>query len=71
MSAVASKRRSSFGRDCVQCDNELIAPERSEYRDGRHIRHLWRCGKCDCCFEDILPAMASYMAICSEPGFRG
>jgi hypothetical protein len=56
MPTVASKRRSSFGIDCVQCDNELIAPERSEYRDERQIRHLWRCPKCDCCFEVILPA---------------
>jgi len=27
------------------------APERSEYRQGRHILHLWRCPKCDYCFE--------------------
>jgi hypothetical protein len=26
-------RRSSFGADCVHCGKELIAPERSEYRD--------------------------------------
>jgi hypothetical protein len=56
MPRTASKRRSSFGIDCVQCDNELIAPERSEYRHERHILHLWRCWKCDCCFEVILPA---------------
>jgi uncharacterized protein with PIN domain len=56
MARIASKRRSSFGIDCVQCDNELIAPERSEYRNERHILHLWRCPKCDCCFEVIWPA---------------
>ena len=56
MRTIASKRRSSFGMDCVQCDNELIAPESSEYRDERHILHLWRCPKCDCCFEVISPA---------------
>ena len=49
-------RRSSFGINCVQCDNDLIAPERSEYRDGRHIRHFWRCAKCHCCFEVVSPA---------------
>ncbi len=32
MPTIASKCRSSFGTDCVQCGNELIAPERSEYR---------------------------------------
>ena len=53
MRMIASKRRSSFGTNCVQCDNELIAPERSEYRDERRIRHLWHCWKCDCSFEVI------------------
>jgi hypothetical protein len=56
MPTVASKGRSSFGVDCVQCDNDLIAPERSEHRDERHILHLWRCPKCDCCFEVLSPA---------------
>ena len=32
------KRRSSFGTNCVRCDYELIAPERSEYRDeGQYV----------------------------------
>ena len=44
-------RSSSFGMKCVQCDNELIAPEGSEHWNERHVRHLWRCPKCDCCFE--------------------
>jgi len=44
------------GVDCVQCDNELIAPEKSEYRDERYILHLWRCSKCDCRFDVISPA---------------
>jgi hypothetical protein len=56
MLTIASKRRSSFGIECVQCDNELIAPERSEYFKGSDIRHIWRCGRCDCCFEVISPA---------------
>ena len=61
MRMIASKRRSSFGTNCVQCDNELIAPERSEYRDERQIRHLWHCWKCDCSFEVILPARTKSM----------
>jgi hypothetical protein len=56
MQTVASKRRSGFGTNCFQCDNELIAPERSEYRDERQIRHLWHCSKCDCSFVVISPA---------------
>ncbi len=56
MRTVASKGRSSFGTDCVQCGNELIAPERSDYRDKCQIVHLWHCPKCYCCFEVISPA---------------
>jgi hypothetical protein len=59
MRMIASKRRSSFGTNCVQCDNELIAPERSEYRDERQIRHFWRCSRCECSFEVISPAPKS------------
>ena len=53
MRTIASKRRSSFGTNCVQCDNELIAPEKSEYRDGGQIRHFWHCSRCDYSFEVI------------------
>lgn len=56
MLTIASKRRSSFGIECVQCDSELIAPERSEYFEGSDIRHIWHCGKCDSCFEVISPS---------------
>jgi len=30
MTTILSNRRSKFGMACVQCDNELIAPEGSE-----------------------------------------
>ena len=56
MRMLPLKRRSSFGTNCVRCDNELIAPERSEYRDGGQIRHFWRCSRCDCSFEVVPPA---------------
>ena len=56
MRIIPSRRRSSFGKNCVQCDNELIAPERSECRNERQIRHFWHCSKCDCSFEVLLPA---------------
>ena len=46
-----SHRSSGFGMKCVQCSNELIAPEGSEHWNERHVRHLWQCPKCDCCFE--------------------
>jgi hypothetical protein len=44
-------RSSSFGMKCVQCSNELIAPEGSEHWNDRHVRHLWHCPKCDCSFK--------------------
>jgi hypothetical protein len=53
MRMLPSKRRSSFGTICVRCDNELIAPERSEYWDGGQIRHFWYCSRCDYSFEVI------------------
>ena len=56
MQTVSSKRRSSFGTDCIQCGHELIAPDRSEYRDQRLILHLWCCPECNCTFEVISPA---------------
>ena len=46
-------RRFSFGVNCVRCNNRLIAPENSEYRNERQVRHAWRCCECDCCFETI------------------
>jgi hypothetical protein len=46
-------RRSSFGADCAYCGKELVAPERSEYRDEQHVLHVWRCPKCDRSFEVI------------------
>jgi hypothetical protein len=51
MATMVSNRRSTFGIDCVRCKDELIAPERSEYRHGMHIRHLWYCSNCETSFE--------------------
>jgi hypothetical protein len=46
-------RRSSFGINCVECRDELIAPEKSEYRHGTHIRHQWYCSNCETSFESL------------------
>ena len=51
MTTMLSSRRSKFGMTCVQCSSELIAPERSEFRNERQVRHLWHCWECDFCFE--------------------
>ena len=50
---MLSNRRSTFGITCVQCHEELIAPDKSEYCAGAHIRHLWHCSSCSTRFESI------------------
>jgi hypothetical protein len=39
---------------CVQCDTELVAPERSEYWSSRHASHIWLCPTCRACFESLV-----------------
>ena len=39
MRTRGSNCRSSFGMKCVQCSNELIAPERSEYWSDKRACH--------------------------------
>jgi hypothetical protein len=46
--------RSMFGVTCVQCGNDLIAPEQSEHLEDMRIRHLWHCPKCRVRFESFL-----------------
>ena len=54
MTMILSNRRSKFGMACVQCSNELIAPEWSEYRNERQVRHSWHCWECDFRFESLV-----------------
>jgi hypothetical protein len=58
MSTMVPNRRSSFEVSCAQCGNDLIAPEWSEYRSKQQNRHLWRCWKCDYCFETIISTLS-------------
>jgi hypothetical protein len=53
MATMVSIRRSTFGINCVRCKDELIAPERSEYRHGTQIRHMWYCSNCGTSFESL------------------
>ncbi len=57
MGMRVSHRRCSFGMKCVQCGDELIAPERSEYRDEEDIRHVWYCPKCCASFGTPAPSL--------------
>ena len=54
MTTILSRRRSKYGISCVQCSNELIAPEWSEYRNGRQVHHVWHCPKCSACFGSLV-----------------
>jgi hypothetical protein len=62
MTTIRSGRRSSFGTSCIQCGNELIAPETSEYWgeywSDAHVCHIWRCAKCSCRFESLITFQA-------------
>jgi hypothetical protein len=53
VATMVPDRRSTFRINCVRCNDELIAPEKSEYHDGKFIRHLWLCSKCRTRFETI------------------
>jgi C4-type Zn-finger protein len=56
MAAAKTKKfRSNFGASYVRCSDYIVAPERSEYRDTRHIVHAWLCSKCGFRFEIIVP----------------
>ena len=61
MAMMVSERRPTFGINCVRCDNELIAPERSEYRHDSDIRHLWHCPKCDFYFATVVETASDVM----------
>ena len=36
---------------CVQCGDEMIAPEWSMLVRKQRIVNLWSCRECGCCFE--------------------
>jgi hypothetical protein len=53
MATMISNRRSTSEISCGRCGEELIALDKSEYRAGTHVRHLWLCPKCATHFESI------------------
>jgi predicted RNA-binding Zn-ribbon protein involved in translation (DUF1610 family) len=45
---------------CPQCGEWLLAPEWSEYRSERCVRHTWSCEACGYAFEtDVFFAAAA------------
>ena len=51
MTPSAATPNSGCRTTCIQCDDALIAPERSEYVSEQLVRNLWSCAKCGCRFE--------------------
>jgi hypothetical protein len=54
MTTILSNRRPRLAMRCVQCGDELLAPEWSEPRNERQIHYVWSCWKCDYCFETVV-----------------
>ena len=46
MTTIKNATRTIYGIDCVQCGDDLIAPEASECIGERHVRHFWHCTSC-------------------------
>ena len=46
MAAAGIVNCSPYGMVCTECDQVVIAPDRSEYVGSREVRHLWSCGNC-------------------------
>ena len=44
---------SSYGIACVRCDDQLIAPNWSEFVSEFHVRHFWSCESCGRQFETL------------------
>ena len=54
--------RSIYGMDCVQCGEDIIAPEISECVGERQVRHFWHCSNCGCRSEE-----SAYFCVNVEP----
>jgi hypothetical protein len=56
-----------YGIACAECDDRLIAPNRSEYLSEHHIRHSWSCKSCDHQFETSEYLRFEAMSISPHP----
>jgi ABC-type ATPase with predicted acetyltransferase domain len=46
MAATGIVNRSPYGLACGECNELVIAPERSHYVDNREVHHFWACENC-------------------------
>ena len=44
---------SPYGIACVRCNDQLIAPNWSEFVSEFHVRHFWSCESCGRQFETL------------------
>jgi hypothetical protein len=58
---LSNKRLADYYHNqCAQCGEWLLAPEWSEYRSERCVRHTWSCDACNYAFEtDVFFAAAA------------
>jgi len=50
-SAVRTRLASYTKNNCPQCGEWMLAPDWSEYRNERCVRHMWSCDICSYQFE--------------------
>ena len=48
--------------ECVQCGDQLLLPEWSEYLATSCVRHLWKCEVCGYAFETTTVVYSSEVA---------
>jgi hypothetical protein len=51
MADISTDSYSPYGITCIQCNDNLIAPDWSRYVREHHISHLWYCERCGHQFE--------------------
>ena len=48
---LATNNDSLYGTACIRCDDDVIAPDESQYVSERHVNHSWSCDGCGLRFE--------------------
>jgi hypothetical protein len=44
----------SYGKNCPQCNERLVAPDWSKYLDDRRVMHGWSCDDCRYKFKTVV-----------------
>jgi len=65
MAVISANSYSPYGIACVQCNENLIAPNWSTYVSERHVSHAWSCDLCGHQFET-----SYYLQLATHPSER-